>query len=593
MVPPEIDRCSAVTAIKFQPIMIILQILGCLGVFLFGMKVLSEGIQKTAGEGMRKIMATMTTNRFAGVGTGFLTTCLLQSSSATTVIVVSFVNASLLTLVESIGVIMGANLGTTITAWIIAAVGKFSLAKIAIPIIGIGMPLLFIGKNKGKSFGEILVGFGLLFFGLGLLKDAVPDVKGMLASADPAVQAQANDWLERIKGLSGYGYGSLLIFLLGGVILTLIVQSSSAAMAITVTLAMAGWIGFEESCAIVLGENIGTTVTAWLASLGANTNAKRAARAHFVFNVMGVIWMLIVFYAFTGGVQWLGEHLPESFRSEKHTSDIGFNLAIFHTSFNLLNILFLIGFVPLIARVVTKWVKDTDDGTGGRQRLKYISQSFVDVGELNLPEAENEVREMGKVNREMMDTFMQVLDNPTSELESKVDKLAQQEDDCDVMMHGITEYLVRCSTNELSDAYAANITGMLRIVAEFEEISDCQYHLVKLMQRKVEKGQDLSSDIIGGIREQAATVSEFIDFNLQHLFEPITATAIKDANKLENLIDEHRQKFNKVAMMRMQDKGDIKSEMLNIDMSNQLEKMGNHALNVMEAAHEMSGHPRH
>jgi phosphate:Na+ symporter len=572
--------------------MIILQILGCLGIFLFGMKVLSEGIQKTAGEGMRKIMATMTTNRFAGVGTGFLTTCLLQSSSATTVIVVSFVNASLLTLVESIGVIMGANLGTTITAWIIAAVGKFSLAKIAIPIIGIGMPLLFIGKVKAKSFGEILVGFGLLFFGLGLLKDAVPDVKGMLASADPAVKAQATEWLERVKGLSGYGYGSLLIFLFGGVILTLIVQSSSAAMAITVTMAMAGWIGFNESCAIVLGENIGTTVTAWLASLGANTSAKRAARAHFVFNVMGVIWMLIVFYAFTGGVQWLGEHLPESFRSE-HASDIGFNLAIFHTSFNLLNILFLIGFVPLIARVVTKWVKDTDDETGGRQRLKFISQSFVDVGELNLPEAENEVREMGKVNREMMDTFMQVLDNPTSELESRVEKLAQLEDDCDVMMHGITEYLVRCSTNELSDAYAANISGMLRIVAEFEEISDCQYHLGKLMQRKVDKGHDLSSEVIDGIREHAATVSEFIDFNLKNLFAPISATDIKDANKLENLVDEHRQKFNKAAMMRMQDKGDIKAEMLNIDMSNQLEKMGNHALNVMEAAHEMSGHPRH
>ena len=215
------------------------------------MKVLSEGIQKTAGERMRRIMATMTTNRLAGVGTGFVTTCLLQSSSATTVIVVSFVNAGLLTLMESIGVIMGANLGTTITAWIIAAVGKFSLAKIAIPIIGIGMPMLFIGKKKLKSVGEILVGFGLLFYGLGLLKDAVPDVKGMLASTDPAVQAQAAEWLERVKGLSNYGYGSILIFLFAGVVLTLIVQSSSAAMAITVTLAINGWIGFNESAAIV------------------------------------------------------------------------------------------------------------------------------------------------------------------------------------------------------------------------------------------------------------------------------------------------------------------------------------------------------
>ncbi|MGY8686513.1 MAG: Na/Pi cotransporter family protein, partial [Verrucomicrobiales bacterium] len=211
----------------------ILHIVGCLGVFLFGMKVLSEGIQKVAGEKMRQVMATMTQNRFAGVSTGFFTTCLLQSSSATTVIVVSFVNAGLLTLVESIGVIMGANLGTTLTAWIIAAVGKFSLAEIAIPIIGVGMPLIFIGKNKLKALGEVLVGFGLLFYGLGLLKEAVPDVKSMLASADPAVQAQAEGWLNAVKGLSGYGYGSLLIFLGIGVILTLLVQSSSAAMAIT------------------------------------------------------------------------------------------------------------------------------------------------------------------------------------------------------------------------------------------------------------------------------------------------------------------------------------------------------------------------
>lgn len=568
----------------------LLEILGCLGVFLFGMKVLSEGIQKAAGEKMRKIMATMTTNRFAGVGTGFLTTCLLQSSSATTVIVVSFVNAGLLTLVESIGVIMGANLGTTITAWIIAAVGKFSLSKVAIPIIGIGMPMLFIGKNRMKAYGEICVGFGLLFFGLGLLKDAVPDVRGMLASSDPAIQAQATEWLNRIKGFSGHGYVSLLIFLVGGVILTLMVQSSSAAMAITVTLAINGWIGFHESAAIVLGENIGTTVTAWLASLGANTNAKRAARAHFLFNVLGVVWMLAVFYFFTSGVMWLGEQLPESFRSDSvtHTSDIGFDLAIYHTSFNLLNILLLVGFIPLIAKIVTRWVKDPSVAPSGRQRLKYISQSFVDVGELNLPEAENEVREMGKVNREMMDMYLSLLDDPTGDIDERVDRMARMEDECDLMMHDITEYLVRCSTNELSDKYASSITGMLRIVAEFEEISDCQYHLAKLMQRKIRKEHPMDPEVMKSLREFAQTVTRFIDFNLQHLFKTISATDIKEANKLENLIDSQRRRINKAAMTRMQEQGDIRAEMLHVDMSNQLEKMGNHALNVIEAAHEMS-----
>lgn len=567
--------------------MIFLQILGCLGVFLFGMKVLSEGIQKTAGERMRKIMATMTKNRFAGVGTGFITTCLLQSSSATTVIVVSFVNASLLTLVESIGVIMGANLGTTITAWIIAAVGKFSLSEIAIPIIGIGMPLIFVGKNKVKSFGEILIGFGLLFFGLGLLKEAVPDVKGMLASSDPLIKAQADQWVGWIKSLSNYGYGSVIIFLLIGVVLTLIVQSSSAAMAITVTLAMNGWIGFNESCAIVLGENIGTTVTAWLASLGANTNAKRAARAHFLFNILGVLWMLVVFYGFTKGVAFLGESLPDSFRTDKHTSDIGFDLAIFHTTFNLLNIALLIGFVPLIAKVVTRWVKDKDGTGDGSHRLRYISQNMVDVGELNLPEAEKAVREMGKLNQDMMQGFSQMIENPEGDHAATVAKAAKQEDDSDLMMHDITDYLVRCSTNELSDTHSARITGMLRIVAEFEEISDCEFRLVKLMERKFEKGHGIDPVVFQGLKDHTKAVSGFIDFYSERLFSSISAGDIKEANNLENEIDAHRRTFNHAAMNRMQDGGDIKAEMLNIDLSNQLEKIGNHALNVMETAHEM------
>lgn len=551
------------------------------------MKVLSEGIQKTAGEKMRQIMATMTTNRIAGVSTGFMTTCLLQSSSATTVIVVSFVNAGLLTLVESIGVIMGANLGTTLTAWIIAAVGKFSLSKIAIPIIGIGMPMIFIGKNRLKSFGEVLIGFGLLFFGLGLLKEAVPDVKSMLASTDPLVKAQAESWLQSIKGLSGYGYGSLLIFLGIGVILTLIVQSSSAAMAITVTLALNGWIGFQESAAVVLGENIGTTVTAWLASLGANVNAKRAARAHFMFNVLGVIWMLIAFIPFTAGVVWLGEHLPESFRMAKHQSDIGFNLAIFHSLFNLTNIVLLIGFVPLIAKIVTRWVKDDPGSAGERTRLQYISQQFVDVGELNLPEAQKAVQEMASVNKEMIQGLLNILDNPSVDLEARVARSSQLEDDSDLMMHDITDYLVRCSTNELSDAHAALITGMLRIVAEFEEISDCEFRVVKLMERKVNKQHDMDPEVIAGLREHAKAVAAFIDFYSERLFHPITASDLKQANKLENEIDELRKTLNRGAMGRMQNGGDIKAEMLNVDLSNQLEKIGNHALNVMETAHEM------
>ncbi|MGY8686512.1 MAG: Na/Pi cotransporter family protein, partial [Verrucomicrobiales bacterium] len=347
---------------------------------------------------------------------------------------------------------------------------------------------------------------------------------------------------------------------------------------------------FEESCAVVLGENIGTTVTAWLASLGANVNAKRAARAHFMFNILGVIWMLIAFYAFTKGVVWLGEHLPETFRTKKHTSDMGFNLAIFHSLFNLANILLLVGFVPLIAKIVTKWVKEPTGEGGGRARLKYISQDFVDVGELNLPEAQKAVREMAIVNKEMITDFMQVLDSPATDLETRVTKAGRLEDDTDLMMHDITEYLIRCSTNELSDTHAATITSMIRIVAEFEEISDCEFRLVKLMERKVQKQHDMNPEVISALRDHAKVVSEFIDFYSSKLFQPISAADLKEANRLENAIDEQRRLINRAAMKRMQEAGDIKAEMLNVDLSNQLEKIGNHALNVIETAHEMSQH---
>ena len=545
------------------------------------MKTLSEGIQKTAGEKMRQVMATMTHNRLAGVGTGFITTCLLQSSSATTVIVVSFVNASLLTLVESIGVIMGANLGTTLTAWIIAVVGKFSLAKIALPIVGIGTPLIFIGKGRWKSTGEILIGFGLLFYGLGALKEAVPDVKSMLASTDPAVVLQAENWKAFIESLSGKGYLSLLMFFVGGIFLTIAVQSSSAAMAITVTLALNGWIGFEESCAIVLGENIGTTVTAYLASLGANVNAKRAARAHFMFNTLGVVWMLIAFYAFLPIVESIGSNLPESFRTEKHTTPISFNLAIFHSLFNLLNICLLIGFVPWIAKIVTRWVKDKGES---QSRLHYISQNLVEVGEMNLPEAQKAVEEMASLTVEMYEGFEKAFTDRSIDLASTVNKCKEQEDTIDQCMADITEYLVRLSAAELSERNAGEISSMMRTVAELEEASDCVYRLVMLTDRRNRKGHKaFSDDTTLSLKRFTRSIGEFLTFTRDNLTPPISLNALREAEKYESTSDEMRRTLNKAALSRMQKEGEIKAEMLQIDINNQLEKIGNHCLNAIQS----------
>jgi len=608
----------------------ILSILGSLGVFLYGMKIMSEGVQACAGDKMRLAMATMTKNRFTAMLTGLFTTGLIQSSSATTVLVVSFVNAGLLTLVQSIGVIMGANLGTTVTAWIIAIIGKFSIAKIALPIIGVGLPFFFVGKNKYKSFGEVLIGFGLLFFGLGLLKGAVPDVRGSLSAGDMDTVEMIQNFIAMIHG---YGFGSVVLFMLAGVVLTFVVQSSSAAMAITITCASLGWLGdlsttegqlivFQNSAAIVLGENIGTTITAWLASLGTSVNAKRAARAHFLFNVIGVLWMLAVFYPFSKGVWSLAEQLPDSMKAVKKVkakklpkdihqtniqgektdsktaaavtdeekeasllasaSKVAFATAIFHTVFNMLNIFFLIWFVPQIAALVKKWVKDKKDEEA--PRLRYISQSLVDLGELNIVEAESAIRKLSGLSVKMFKGFVDVLDHPKEDMSKEVSALKKIEDESDLMMHDITEYLVRCSARDIGAANATKIAGMLRVTQELEECIDCIYRLVKLNERRYKKGRTFSQEQADSIREFAGNIERFIEFTDAHVLNQISEDDIATAEALEDTSDTMRKKFNKSAMKRMPNSSDVKLEMINIDINNHFELIANHALNIVQTS---------
>lgn len=566
----------------------LLQVLGSLGVFLFGMKVMSEAVQRLAGKRMREALSSVTGNRFSGIMTGFLTTSLVQSSSATTVLVVSFVNAGLLTLIQSIGVIMGANLGTTITAWIVAAVGKFNVSDIALPMIGVGLPFVFIGKDKGKSWGEMLLGFGLVFFGLGLLKDSVPDVK-MLMKEDPAMAAT----LEGIvTWMGGRGFASVLLYLAGGVVLTLMVQSSSAAMAITMTCALNGWLGdvsadpiavFQNSAAIVLGENIGTTVTAWLAALTANVHARRAARAHFAFNIIGVCWMLFVFYPFSRLCWALAGMLPDSLRKVNESMasfDVAFATAIFHSAFNLTNILVLVAFVPQIARLVEWWVRDPMPKAGA-SKLQYISQGFVDLGELNIAEAENAAKRMSAMTRGMFDGFVEVLQHPDTDLSGRVAELKQMEDDCDHMLNDITSYLIQCSTHEIGRDNASRIASMLRVVSEFEEASDRIYRLVKVVQRKYEKGILLKGEHEQEIFHLCDHVRSILEAAEKSL-AGVTAGELDHANSLEDRIDALRKVHNRGSMKRMQEGGDVPTEMIFTEINNHLEAVGNHALNIVQ-----------
>jgi phosphate:Na+ symporter len=593
-----------------------LYILGGLGIFLFGMRVMSEGIQKVAGEGMRKIMATMTQNRFFGLGTGLLITCLVQSSSATTVMVVSFVNAQLLTLIESIGVIMGANLGTTLTGWIIATIGKFSLSKIALPIIGLGLPLVFMSQPKFKHTGEFLVGFGLLFFGLSELKNAVPDVKSLLKSSDPGDQLLVQDIQGFIEQLNSYGFGSVIIFLIIGVFLTILVQSSSAAMGITIIVAINGWINFEIAAAIVLGENIGTTVTAWLASLGASINAKRAARAHFIFNIAGVCWMLLLFYPFIGmldqimpGAIYMEDvtqieaitYLSENdFKGEPSEDDLAkarkaivdknipLHLSLFHTLFNLANIALLIGFTPHLGRLVERLVKPkTHDGNapkpGSLAALHYEGSGVLPkTGELNLALVEAEINRLAAITRYMFEGFVEVFESPDSDKSNLIKELKELEEKCDKLTFEITQTLIYCTTESLAGERALRVTSLLRVAGELEDIGDCCHRLVQLAHRKYRKNRVLPQETLREIKVFSEQILDFMELYQTHLKDG-SIPDIKKAELIENRIDASRKSLRKNAVKRMQDNENLKAEMIYIDILNEMESIGNDALNVVQA----------
>src|SRR5690554_1458559 len=341
-----------------------LQLIGALGIFIFGMKIFSEGLQKIAGSRLKGILSGMTRNRATGVVTGLATTAITQSSTTTTVMAVSFVNAGLLTFVQSTGVIMGANIGSTITAWMVALFGfKFQITPIALAVIGIFFAFLFSGNNRLRSIAETMVGFGILFIGLNFIKDGVPDI-----NSNPELFAFLDAYTD-------YGYLSLLLFVLAGTILTLLTQSSSAATAITLVMLFEGWISFPIAAAMVLGENIGTTVTANIAALVGNTQAKRAARFHFFFNVIGVIWMMLIIYPFLNAMDFLIQYFTNSTVSVMSISDEGRSnstlaLSLFHTSFNVLNVLLLFGFVPLLVRFV-EYIQP-ESGEKESFHLRYI-----------------------------------------------------------------------------------------------------------------------------------------------------------------------------------------------------------------------------
>ena len=552
----------------------LLKLVGALGFFIYGMKVMSEGIQKVAGDGLRTILSAMTKNRFRGVLTGLLVTTLVQSSSASTVMVVSFVNAGLLNLVQAIGVIMGANVGTTTTAWLVTyfgLMGKFKLIHYALPIIAIGFPMMFSKSNKLRSWSEFLIGFAILFMGLAELKDSVPDIKH-----NPEILAFLSSYAD-------IGFMSLIMFVGVGTILTLIVQSSSAAMALTLVMCSEGWIPFEVAAAMVLGENIGTTITANLAALIGNVHAKRAARAHLIFNLFGVFWMLVAFKAFVPLTIWLSESVLGVGSPYLGAENVPLNLSVFHTTFNIVNTFTLVWFAGFIEKIVIRMVPSKGDADE-EYSLEFISTGMMATPEMSIMEAQKEVAKFGGVVKRMNGFVKGLISEQDNKKTSEtLARIKKYEDITDRIEADVADYLAKVSQGEMSESSSLKVRGMLSIIGDLERIGDIYYQMSKTIERKNEGKIWFTPEQRNNINEMFEMAQAGLETMCTNLEKVATDVTIDKANEHENALNIYRKKIRKEHLVSVE-KGDynFNSATIYADLFNSIEKVGDHTINVTE-----------
>ncbi|MCD8292415.1 MAG: Na/Pi cotransporter family protein [Prevotellaceae bacterium] len=551
-----------------------LKLLGSLGLFLYGMKTMSEGLQKFAGNRLRTILTAMTTNRVTGVLTGVLITALIQSSSATTVMVVSFVNAGLLTLSQSIGVIMGANIGTTVTAWIISALGfKIDVAAFALPLLAIGIPLMFSQKSGRKSVGEFIFGFSFLFMGLSLLQANAPDL-----SRNP-------DMLAFVQNYTHMGYASILLFVLIGTVLTMIVQASAATMAITLIMCANGWIGFELGAALVLGENIGTTITANLAALTGNTQARRAAMAHLVFNVFGVIWVLCLFGPFTHAVSWGVDKL---FGAQDAGVAVSFKLSAFHTCFNICNVLIMIWFVKFIEHTVCAIIHTKEQEE--EYRLRFITGGMLSTAELSIVQARKEIQLFAERTHRMFDMVRELLqiekDDEFNTLYSRIEKYESISNNMELE---IANYLNHVLEGRLSAEGKLKIRCMLREIAEIESIADSCYNIAHTISRKRRYNEDFTE------RQYAHLhfMMKLTDDALSQMYVVLSRTENQyvDINKsynIENEINNYRKQLKSQNIVDISNKEyDYQIGVYYMDIITECERLSDYIINAVEADNDI------
>lgn len=547
-------------------------LLGAVGLFLYGMRVMSSGIQKVAGSRLRDILSAMTSNKFKGVFTGLTTTSLIQSSSAVTVMVVSFVNAGLITLTESISIIMGANIGTTVTAWLVSILGfKISITSFALPLIALGFPMLFSSKSRLRSMGEVLIGFSLLFLGIQILKDSFPDLR-----ANPEL-------LEFVSDYTNMGLLSLLIFILIGTVTTIILQSSSAAMAITIVMANYGWIPFEWAAAMILGENIGTTLTANVAAIVGNVYAKRAALSHFLINMFGVVWVSIIYFPFLSFITYLTVLFYGIDPSDPSTTEaIPIGLSLFHSVFNILNVLILIGFTNQIARLATRMVP----ARGPEEfKLEHIGSNFFSTPELSIIEAKKEILKFADITNRMSE-FIRILINGTNiknryKLISKVEKYEKATDRIE---REVSEFLTKTSEGNLSEKSSKEIRRLLSISTDLEVIADIYYHMAILLERSMVEGitfNELQMKNLNSIFDILDEASEIMKRNLKNEFENVS---IEEALQKERELDSKRNELRRNQVSSIEEGSyNLQSGLVYSEMISSCEKVGDHMYKVSEA----------
>ena len=573
----------------------VLSVLGGLAMFLYGMALMSEGLQKSAGDRLRAFMAKMTSNAFKRVLTGTVVTCLVQSSSATTIMVVSFVNAGLLTLGNAIGVIMGANIGTTLTAWITSLGFSVNIALFAVPMMAFGYLMHSSKKNGLKNVGQFLMGFAVMYVGLTFMKDCSNAILGEYQTG----------MMNFFGSINGFGFGSILLFLIAGAVLTIVLQASSATMAITMLLAASGLIDFQLAVAMVLGENIGTTITAYIAAAVANTSAKRAARAHTIFNIIGVIWVLVLFGPIVKLICVIMESLnfynpveashqlatiansgvtaaPETV--EMYKNSLLYGIAMLHTLFNVTNTLVLIWFTPLIEKAVV-WLVKEPKGETEVFRLKYISGGPLSTAELSISEAQQEIIHFSEICRNGFTYLREAVNEQNPEkFDVLNDKLIKYEEITDRIEFEIATYLNEVSKGGVSQEAADKIKAMYKIIGEMESLGDSGEAIGRILKRKNAHGKVFDKSILDRLNKMLDLVQKSYDVMIENL-KTENLSDISNAENAEYNINECRNHLREEHIINIESNSyNYLTGVYYMDVLAELEKIGDFMINISQAA---------